>query len=288
MPPSDVIDDAKARWLAGTEFLRQGRYREGFQLLEARHEVFQKKPRLPFPEWRGEKVRNLLVWPEQGFGDQIQMARFAKLLPRNTSWVCSAPLGRLFRQSLPVDVIETRPIIDFPDPDAWVMAFDLPRRLGVERPEDVPNEPYLWALSRRSRGIGFAWKGSPAHPNDQRRSLPSAALLEPLRAFGELIDLTEPFGDFLDTAEAVMSCRVIVTVDTALAHLAGALGKRCFVLLSEPADWRWMTGRSDSPWYPSVTLFRQPTPGDWETPLRAICEALRQSPPGPTQSPHRT
>lgn len=284
-------DDPTARWALATALLAQGRYGEGFPLLEARAEAFGHfRPSLPYPIWRGETVQRLLVWPEQGFGDQIQMARFANVLAERTavSWLCPAPLTRLLRANIPAEVIEVAQTIEFPDPDAWIMAFSLPAALGIARPEDIPSSTYLHAPDvavERWRGfapsgfnIGITWRGSPQHKNDANRSLPSPDLLQPFAALGTLHDLTDPLGDFADTAAIVAQMDLIVTVDTALAHLAGAMGKRCYVLLpARGSDWRWMHGRSDTPWYPSLRLFRQPSPGDWATPIREALATINLS-----------
>jgi len=280
-------NDPQARWALAAALLAQGRYAEGFPLLEARAEAFGHfRPALPYPVWTGEPVSRLLVWPEQGFGDQIQMARFAAVLAERcaVSWLCPAPLTRLFRASLPVEVIEIAQSFEFPDPDAWAMAFSLPAALGIARPEDVPSAPYLtppagavarWKdFSAPGFNIGFAWRGNPSHRNDANRSLPSPDLLRAFAGLGALHDLTDPRGDFADTAAIVAQMDLIVTVDTALAHLAGAMGKRCFVFLpSKGSDWRWMSGDS-SPWYPSLRLFGQTTPGDWQGPIREAVAAV--------------
>lgn len=282
-------DHAAARWALATALLAQGRYAEGLPLLDARHEVFgHAKPRLPYPEWRGEPVKRLLIWPEQGFGDQIQVARFAAVLAESmeVSWVCPPPLARLFRASLPAQIVEIAQTIEFPDPDAWVMCFSLPSRLGLARPEDAPSAPYLRVPEEaraRWRGfagpglnIGVAWRGNPGHPNDARRSMPSPEPLAPLSAFGRLHDFTKPRGDFADTAALLEQMDLVVCVDTALAHLAGALGKPTRLLLpAEEYDWRWLWGRQDSPWYPSMRLYRQPSPGDWASVVARVAEELK-------------
>jgi hypothetical protein len=244
-------------------------------------------PALPYPEWRGEPVRQLLVWPEQGYGDQIQMARFASVLAERSSvsWVTPTPLTRLFRESLPVEIVEVAQSITFPDPDAWVMSFGLPLRLDVRTPDELPSEPYLrppeavrdrWAgYARGDFKIGVAWRGNPDHRNDANRSLASRDALAPIAAYGTIHDLTDPLGDFADTAAIVEQLDLVVTVDTALAHLAGAMGKPCWVLLPAfEVDWRWMTGRDDSPWYPSIRLFRQRTSGDWRSVTEQVTAEL--------------
>jgi hypothetical protein len=173
-----------------------------------------------------------------------------------------------------------------PDTDHWSLMLSVPRWLGTTL-ETIPPAPYLsapperrapWAGEVPAGAVGVAWRGRPTHPNDAHRSLPSRDLLAPLAAAGaRLFDLQAPRGDFADLAALVEQLDLVVTVDTALAHLAGALGKPCWVLLPwYRTDWRWLTGRSDSPWYPSARLFRQPAFGDWPGAVAAVANAYSE------------
>ncbi|MDB5445075.1 MAG: putative repeat protein [Phenylobacterium sp.] len=257
--------------------LSQGRYPEGFALFEARHRLAQyAKPELPFAEWRGEAVagKRILIWPEQGLGDQIQFARFAPVLKARGAQVtllCWRPLARLFAASLGVEVIAADGAVEFPDPDGWVMAMSLAERLGVTL-ETLPSQPYLRAAGPGPElppgfKVGLVTRGNPVYGNDPNRSLPPAAAAALRGLPAQIIGLTlEETGarDFADTAAIVDQLDLVISVDTAVAHLAGAMGKPCWVLL--PAawqDWRWLRERRDSPWYPSVRLYRQSVPGDW-------------------------
>lgn len=289
---------ADTRWALGTVLLALGRYAEGFPLLEARHEVatfVRRRPDLPYPEWTGGEVagRRILIWPEQGFGDQIQSARFAPLLRdrgAEVTLLCSPVLARLFGR-LGVHVVAAAGAVEFPDPDGWVMSESIAGRLGVT-PDTVPNRPYLTfpeppARSGRLR-VGLVTAGNPTHPNDAWRSL-SPAEAARLRALpAEMVSLhPEDSGarDFLDTAEIVAGLDLVVSVDTAVAHLAGALGKACWVMI--PAfntDWRWMQDRTDSPWYPSMRLFRQTAPGDWTGVMAQIEDAVARLADQPLRS----
>jgi hypothetical protein len=141
--------------------------------------------------------------------------------------------------------------------------------------------------------IGIAWAGNPGHSNDRRRSMPVAALAPILavpgcdfvslqvgpasgdaeKMFG-IPDRSAELTDFSATAELIASLDLVITVDTAVAHLAGALGRPVFVLLPFAPDWRWMFLRADSPWYASMTLFRQAAPGDWSAPVAEVAKAL--------------
>jgi tetratricopeptide (TPR) repeat protein len=262
----------------GALLLADGRYAEGFRLFESRHVIARMaKPRLPYPEWRGEDLtgRKLLIWPEQGFGDQIQFARFAPLAAAagaDVTLLCLPPLQRLFAASLGVRVLAASGQVEFPDPDVWVMAGSLAGRMGVTV-ETVPGAPYLRPVDPPAPApdgfrVGVMTAGNPAHANDTHRSLP-AAMAERLRAGlpGAVVDLRpEATGarDFADSAQVIAGLDLVVAVDTSVAHLAGALGKPVFVLLSAVnTDWRWLRERSDSPWYPSARLYRQAAADDW-------------------------
>ncbi|MFC3067604.1 tetratricopeptide repeat protein [Phenylobacterium soli] len=275
---------ASARVLAVT-LLAQGRYEEGFQLLEARHVLDgMRKPALPFAEWRGEEVagKRLLIWPEQGFGDQIQYARFAGVLKArgaDVTLLCYPELVRLFEGALGVRALAASGAVEFPDPDFWVMQGSLAARLGCRTPEELPNAPYLRAVSPwPSLGEGFKMGikpyGNPGHSNDRNRSL-GAAEAERLKGLpARVIDL-DPAAtgakDFADTAAILDQLDLVICVDTSVAHLAGAMGKPCWVLLpAVDTDWRWLLERSDSPWYPSIRLFRQQAGEDWRAVLDRV------------------
>jgi hypothetical protein len=273
-------DNAPVKAALGLLLLTQGRYAEGWPFYDERRR-FQPLPvdASGIPEWRGEDLagRSLMIWPEQGLGDEIQMARYApvlKALGAQVVLVCSPSLATLFA-SLGVMVA---PLVDkaqLPLTDFHVRNFSLPARLGTTL-ETIPSAPYLYApAAPGTGGIGFVWRGNPEHPNDAGRSLPSPEVLAPLARRVRLVDLQTPQGDFLDTAVRIQALDLVVTVDTAMAHLCGALGVPCWVMLpAERCDWRWMTGRADSPWYPSLRLFRQAAPGDWTGVVERMASAL--------------
>jgi tetratricopeptide (TPR) repeat protein len=282
---------AATRRALGVLLLSLGRYPEGFALFEARHALPQYgKPDLPFPEWReGPSPERLLIWPEQGFGDQIQFARFAPVLQARgvaVTLVCWPPLARLFAQSFDLPVIAAAGVVDFPDPDAWVMAMSLAARLGVT-PDTIPDAPYLRAAaapSPRLRGlpsgfrVGLMTRGNPAYAADQTRSLTPAAEAAlhalPATVVGLAPEQTGA-ADFADTAALIAGLDLVISVDTAVAHLAGAMGKPCWILLpAKTVDWRWLRGRSDSPWYPSARLYRQTAPGDWDGVVATVAADL--------------
>jgi len=273
----------------GALLLSLGNLPEGFRHFEARHgEPRLAKPKLPFPEWQGEPPagRRLLIWPEQGFGDQIQFARFAPVLKAQGAEVtllCRPGLERLFEQSLDgIDVRAAAGAVEFPDPDYWVMGPSLAGRMGMTL-ETLPNAPYLRAAGPAPDlppgfRVGLVATGNPQHANDANRSLhpTAAARLRALPAtLVELDPAKSGARDFADTAAIIEALDLVITVDTSVAHLAGALGKPCWVLLPAlKTDWRWLRDRADSPWYPSLRLYRQPAPGDWDSVLAAVARDL--------------
>lgn len=286
-------DDPRPRLALGYVRLAQGDYPRGWPLYEVRKLVPGQNARPPpLPgEWQGEPLagKSLLIWPEQGFGDQVQFARFAPVLAAQAATVtlvAEPPLTALFA-SLGVEVVARTDQLTVPAPDHWTLALSIPFRLGTTL-ETIPAPPYLhtpadrrakWAGFAPKAAVGFAWRGRATHPNDANRSLPSPDVLAPLASAGAtLVDLTEPLGDdFADLAALVEQLDLVVTVDTALAHVAGALGKPCFVLLPWlRTDWRWLRDRSTSPWYPSVRLFRQPRHGDWTSVIEAVAAAYQE------------
>jgi hypothetical protein len=187
--------------------------------------------------------------------------------------------------TLGVHVVEQQPKTTLPAVDLWTLLLSIPHRLGTTL-ETLPTAPYLdvaaerrarWAGHARPGAVGIAWRGRPTHGADRHRSLPSKELLRPLADAGaELVDLSQVGDDFADLAAVVEQLDLVVTVDTAVAHLAGALGKPCWMLLPWfRTDWRWLQGREDSPWYPSVRLFRQPAFGDWASVTARVADAWR-------------
>jgi hypothetical protein len=150
----------------------------------------------------------------------------------------------------------------------------------------------------RARRVGLAWSGRPTHPNDRRRSIRLQALLPLLEAgpvrfvslqkpmppadldvigrFPGLGDLSSELTDFEDTAALIANLDMVITVDTSVGHLAGALGKAAWIMIPKASDWRWLLDRNDSPWYPTLRLFRQPQPGAWGPLVAGVASALRE------------
>lgn len=278
-PDHDQISERLAQCL-----LMQGAYPEGWDRNERRGpRVSEALLRLGYPEWSGGDLRGakLLVLGEQGLGDEIQFARFLPALraqgPRRLTLAVQPPNLEIL-SGLGADLVAPRPVMQLApgEYDAWVLLGSLPHRLGVDL-GNLPDRPYLAAPAARTSGIGVVWRGRPQHWNDARRSLPPELGRELLGLPGAVGLAPEETGarSMAETARIVAGLDLVITVDSSVAHLAGAMGKPTWVLL--PAigcDWRWMTGRTDTPWYPSVTLFRQETPGDWRPVIARLRERL--------------
>ncbi len=323
-------DSADARWNLSLLLLKQGRFKEGWPEHEARFSPLRSNRKMAppptsldggtiLPQWQGEPLsdRSLLIWSEQGLGDEIQFVRYLNLFQtrglKHLMLACKPPLKNLFAsQNLADRVISTsewRPerAAQF---DFWCYPLSLPLHFSTTLENLPATIPYLraeparikrWAthLPQSAFRVGLVWKGSPTHANDANRSLPSLATLAPLWsvpgiAFVSLqkgagedeagIDLTHQplthlggnIDDFADSAAILSQLDLMICVDTAVAHLAGALGKPCWLLLPKyGTDWRWLEGRTDSPWYPRfMRLFRQSVDGNWDSVVSQLVEAL--------------
>ncbi len=246
--------------------------------------------------------KTILVCAEQGIGDTLQFVRFLAPLRAREAEIRMLVQPVLLRlmESLPVSVAWFDSAADVGAVDFQIPLLSLPRVFGTTL-ETIPGEvPYLFAeparvadwrarIGQRGFRIGVVWQGNPKYKNDRRRSAPLrhyAALagvpgvrlisLQAAHGLDQLDDLpegmaVEMLGDRIaanpdgisEIAAAMASLDLVVTSDTAIAHLAGALGHPVWVALSDDPDWRWMIGRDDSPWYPTMRLFRQKVRGDW-------------------------
>jgi len=272
--------------------LQHGNFVEGWSLFDARLAFIP--PHL-FPEngsrlWQGEPLarKSLLVWHEQGFGDTIQFSRFLPALLRTGARVifrCQTELVELFREHLPgIEVISEKAAL--PQTDFHVPLLSIPGRLGTNAipPPIFPQNP----PSSQHKTIACAWAGNPNHPDDAQRSIDFATFAQlfstPFRWLsfqrdfqGDLPHNVESVGklnDFSETARILQTVDLVITVDTALAHLAGSLGVPTWILLPFAADWRWGLTSETSPWYSSVRLFRQESPGDWKPVITRIVSLL--------------
>lgn len=263
------------------------------------------------PEWRGQDLagKALVVRGEQGFGDTIQFARYVPLLAARGATVV------LFARPELLPVLAALPGVsqlgshgNLPAADYCCLLGSLPGCFGTT-PENIPATiPYLAppaASVERWRGrfdgvnglrVGLVWAGSPTHSNDRNRSMALAELaglgkipgvtffsLQKGPAAAQtassgliLVPLADQLQDFGDTAAVLMQLDLLVCVDTSVAHLAGALGRPVWLLLPTGLDWRWLSRRDDSPWYPTMRIFRQEEPGDWAGVAERVGRALTE------------
>jgi tetratricopeptide (TPR) repeat protein len=265
------------------------------------------------PRWTGAEPLDgatLLLHAEQGYGDTLQFVRYAALAGRRGARVLvEAPpalAGLLSTLDAEVEVFaQDAPLPAF---DLQCPLLSLPAAFATDEASIPWSGPYLRPDPERTRDwrarlgpdrrprLGLAWSGNPAHNNDRNRSLPLADLLGALPPDMRLIRLqTETraedlaflaarpdlalfapkLGDFTETAALVQACDLIISVDTAVAHLAGALAKPVWILLPWAPDWRWGLGRKDCPWYPTARLYRQDAARDWRAPLLALRTDVR-------------
>ncbi|MEE2760423.1 MAG: tetratricopeptide repeat protein [Pseudomonadota bacterium] len=301
-------DHADAHWNRGLARLLSGDLTAGFADYEWRWRLPEFRPRhQDIPGWSGGDLQNLtlLIHSEQGYGDTIQFVRYASLLSEQGAQVIletHAPLRRLLQSVPGVNQVLVRgePL---PDTSLQVPILSLPHIIATTL-ETVPSPiPYLHPpadetidMGGRVDGVdtrvGIAWSGRPSHKNDRNRSC-SLSHFRPLsqipgvRLFSlqlgdkdweldgdDIVDLAPQLEDFAATAAAIARLDLIVSVDTAVAHLAGAMGKPCWLILPFAPDWRWLLDRHDSPWYPSHLLFRQESPGDWSGVMKRVAEKL--------------
>ncbi|MFO0997578.1 MAG: tetratricopeptide repeat protein [Alphaproteobacteria bacterium] len=259
--------------------------------------------------------RRLLVTAEQGLGDSLQFIRCLaplRALGAEILLECPSKLQTLFARCPDIGTLVDPKDIDSAarSADAHVSLLSLPHHLGIDLdtiPAAVPyirTDPALaraWAKRLDHRAglrVGLCWQGSPNNTADAHRSIP-ARLFAPLSRFPRirfyslqkgygseraadipgLVDFAAELDEsdsFVDTAALISGLDLVITVDTSLAHLAGALGRPVWTLLADLPDWRWMLGRSDSPWYPTMRLFRQPAKGDWQTVIDEVASALAE------------
>ena len=259
-----------ARYALGTLLLAKGDYDRGWPLYDARLELPETRiapPRPSYPAWDGRPIESLMVWGEQGFGDQIMFARYLPVLAARgirATLLCSPRLTRLFEGLAPV-VLGKAGEVKVPRHDAWCMLGSLPRWLG-----GLPDQPYLSGRAGQTGGTGVVWQGNAAP--DPERSLPEALAAELLALPGAVSLQPEDTGarDFQDTADLIAGLDRVISIDTAAAHLAGAMGKPVWILLPPRADWRWRREGERSDWYPSATLIRRRESRDWTEVVEAV------------------
>lgn len=304
---------AEAHWNLALALLQTGEYRQGWEEFEWRWKKrgYPSTVRnFPQPEWDGSPLsgKTILIHCEQAFGDSIQFARFLPLVAQRGGRVvveCPAPLKGLLEEVKGVGAVVASGG-EIPPFDLHLPLMSLARVFSV-RVDSLPRTvPYLYPslekLAEWSAGftdsrafrVGIVWEGR--RKPDPNRTCPfpclapltdlpgvtfyslqireKGAKCESLEGGPKLVDLTPGIRDFSDTAALIAYLDLVISIDTGVAHLAGALGKETWVMLPHAADWRWMLDRDDSPWYPTARLFRQDRPGEWSGVASGIREAL--------------
>jgi len=295
-------------WDLALSKLQNGDYKEGFVEYESRWDLKRSAPRMvSLPRWNGEKLKGecLFLHDEQGFGDVLMFARFIpEAKARGAGKIilqCQPELMRLMAMAPGVDAVIARTSPTPPECQLFAPLLSLPGMFGHDLDSMPKTVPYLNAPAPavpvppapgRLR-MGLVWAGKPT-PRDRSCPLdqllpalsdprfavyslqmgPRAADLKATGLDAFATDLKYQITDFAETAAVLKSLDLLVTCDTSIAHLAGALGVPTFVMLLYTSDWRWFDRRPDSPWYPSMRLMRQPTPGDWKSAVRELHKAL--------------
>lgn len=303
---------ALARYGRAVTLLAAGRWTEGFREYNQWRTHGIKQRQFPRPEWQGDPIsgQTLFLHAEQGFGDAIQYARFLPQVRERTGKVileCRPELKTFFTRCAAAEVVlaygETIPPFD-----CFTSLASLPGILDVTL-SNIPNQvPYLKIsidgnLPPAPAGklkVGVVWAGNPSHHNNANRSIPlrefapilqvpdvhfySLQLPVPpqdetqfqsfLQSTPNLTDLSGQLNSFLETATAVAGMDLIIAVDTGVAHLAGALARPVWTLLPFAPDWRWLLEREDTPWYPTMRLFRQKKRAQWQSVIARVSEGL--------------
>jgi FkbM family methyltransferase len=329
-------DDPECRFCRSLELLKMGQYKEGWAEYEWRFQRGSQALReligfLPDkPKWQGEPLngKRILLYIEQGAGDQIQFIRYAKMVKERGGHViaaCYAGLQKIVKDIEGVDeVVVHGPDVSLPadfDCDLIQSFMSLPRIFGTDE-TNIPGEPYIKVRKTKKFSdldnesaflIGLSWAGSETHPRDFSRScelkyfnrltsLPDVKFVNlqmgSSKRFWQqcgsidlvagsdvpMIDVRERIIDFRDTADLLNRLDMVITVDTSLAHMAGAMGKPTWVVLGYNSDWRWGTEGTETPWYPSMRIFRGP---NWDTIFTDVQKALEDK-LTPVKKPSRT
>jgi cytochrome c-type biogenesis protein CcmH/NrfG len=309
---------AEAHHSLGLAYLTLGDFTRGWEQYEWRLRCRDTGGRIGArtfarPLWRGEDPsgKTILVYAEQGYGDNIQFARFLPLLQERGAKVifaCYPHLVKLFSRFTGVDQLVALEAQDeLPQFDAYAALLSLPALLRIDPWQVSPVIPYLWGDEKRVRqwaglktrgriAAGLVWASNTRNLHARLRSLALSDLAPLLsrpdidfyslqiespgqsKAFPELrrniCFLGSAIETFEETAAIVENLDLVLSVDTAVAHLAGAMGKAVWVLLPYDADWRWLRERDDTPWYPGMRLFRQESLGRWDEAVAKVCRAL--------------
>lgn len=308
-------DNVEAGWSLANALLLTGQFEQGWQYYNYRWNRAGKSKRVYHkPLWQGEKLhgKRLYIYPEQGYGDEIQFIRFvAPLLEQGVKILLEVPaaLATLFTCLSPaitqlVGTEANESDFDYHAPLADVVAHTVITEQDIITPQgylqcsrsDKTGLPEQQNQSTAKLNVGLVWAGNPKHENDFNRSialdrlaplmqlpvryfsLQKRALFDEEHAFLKqhgIADITPMIGDFNDTAWILHQLDLLISVDTSVAHLAGALGVPVWVMLPFAPDWRWQLERTDSPWYSSAVLYRQHKVNSWESVIAEIGESLQ-------------
>ena len=291
---------AEANWNLSLANLLLGHFTEGWQGYDWRLRQISARPQsFSVPLWTGTTTPSarILVHAEQGFGDTLQFARYAAMVKERCGFLifqCQLPLVRVLYSVAGIDQVVARGT-DLPAFDFHVPLLSLPGIFSTVEETIPASVPYIAppaSLKAKWReripvsadlGVGLVWAGNPDHKNDRNRSVPPEVFatllnLPGIRFYSLQKDLplagTVPLGleftDFADTAAAIYNLDLIISVDTSVAHLAGAMNKPVWTLLPFNPDWRWMLTRNNTPWYPSMRLFRQTEPKSWTSVIEQV------------------
>jgi tetratricopeptide (TPR) repeat protein len=310
------VPDPRAHGHYALALLALGQFREGWEQYEFRwmqEPHLSHRPGFAQPVWAGQDPagKTILLRAEQGAGDIIQFARFAvalKALGATVVLQVRPELTDLARGFAGADQVFAPPTAP-PPFDYYVHLMSLPHVLGTELATIPATVPYLrvdpirlqrWAPRFAESGlkVGVVWAGNPAHLRDLQRSIPFRALNDLWRLRGvqyfslqkalrpgefeqfppptTLVNLAPELEDFADTAAVIAQLDLVICVDTAIAHLAGALGKPVWLMLPAIGDFRWLKDRDDSPWYPTMRLFRQRQMGQWDEVVARVLAGLQE------------
>ncbi|MEY4768281.1 MAG: hypothetical protein RL637_920 [Pseudomonadota bacterium] len=320
-------EDGQAHFDLALVLLTLGRYAEAWTEHEYRYHVSRPNrravpPPFRFPQWQGQSLENqsIVIYPEQGLGDEIQFCRYFPLLKQQgaskVTVFCKSPLKSLFERLSGVDEVKIREtVIQVSPHDYWVFPLSLPLHFQT-RIDNIPaTVPYLSVgdkfLAQKQQElttllagkatdlkVGICWQGNPQFNDNARRS-PGIAAYKPLFALSGIQfftlqpDTREVFlanagkqaadlgreldpNSFEDAASLIHHMDLIISSDTSIAHLAGALGKPLWLLLMATPDWRWGLSGETNPWYPTAKLFRQTQAGEWTTVIEQVLQALQK------------
>lgn len=292
-----------ARYYRSLVYLLLERWDEGFLDHEARLDLpgaTSVESYLGESEWGGEPLhdKTLLIYHEQGLGDAIQLLRYAALCKAAGARVmvhCHEELATLLETCKDIDVVVPDGARLPESYDYYISLMSLPYALGRHAELaplhlNVAPKPLPAITGAAGLKVGVCWQGGTKHDRDAERSISIETLSGALNGLtdatffslqdgaldshGFAVPLHDHIDDFADTAGLAQQMDVVITVDTAVAHLCGSLGIPTWLLVTYAPDWRWGVAGDSTPWYPSVRLFRQPAPGDWATPLGQVRQSL--------------